>query len=795
MKTLQFICFLLLLASFQNTYAQHSFSGKVVDESGNPIFFATVGLYQTQDTILAKAISTDDQGKYLIENVKSGEYFLEISMLGYNNFIIDNINFPAANGRQFDAELSEATELVEGVTIKARVPLLEQRSDRLIVNVANNVASLNNSLLDVMKKVPGMIVTGDKLRMAGQSNVTILINGKTTRYMDVQSLLRDMPGDNVEKVEVIHQPGSEFEASGTGPVINIILKKNSLYGTNGNVSVGLGRGQNWKYQTALSLSHYQGNVNINGGIGFRDSPYFESLEITRKINGVTYEQLSVDPNFSKTFRSNLAVDWDITNKHRIGFSSRFKTNRRDNIVSNNTDITYTETKPQEIQLETTNINDNDWTLYSVNPYYTFEIDTNGQKIELDFSYANFFNNGITNQSNEVITGGASFPGQRFLKKGDTYITATKLDYHLPINKLINTQFGAKYSYANLDNNFEAFDENETGDFIKNILQSNQFLFSERIMAVYGKMNWQKNKWNGTIGLRYEDSYSEGQSVQVDTILDRSIKKLFPSFSIGREIKGPIGATVAYSYRVDRPNYSSLNPFRFYLDPFTYNAGNPMLRPALTHSAKFNLTYEKQPFFNVEYKQSRDAIVDIIDQNDELGTTNQTTLNLDKYWVFNTSLFFPLDFIPKISGYSGVIANYSNYESELRNTDFLRSRWSITSFISANFTLPGDINTEVSGWYNSGEIDGILTGSWLYGVDIGMSKKVLKNKGKISLGVENLFYRPFYGTIEYSTIDLQVISRWDAPVVNAKFSYKFGNQHMKKKSSVGGSGDDMINRAQ
>ena len=132
---------------------------------------------------------------------------------------------------------------------KNKLPLLEQKADKLIVNVEDNNTNTSGSLLDVMKKVPGMIVVQDRLSMAGAGTPTILLNGKSTQYMDVQALLRDMPGDNIKKVEIIHQPGAEYEAAGSGPIITIILKKNSLFGTNGSITAGVGKGELWDYTT------------------------------------------------------------------------------------------------------------------------------------------------------------------------------------------------------------------------------------------------------------------------------------------------------------------------------------------------------------------------------------------------------------------------------------------------------------------------------------------------------------------------------------------------------------------
>ena len=250
-----------------------------------------------------------------------------------------------------------------------------------------------------------------------------------------------------------------------------------------------------------------------------------------------------------------------------------------------------------------------------------------------------------------------------------------------------------------------------------------------------------------------------------------------------------------SYRIDRPRYSSLNPFRYFLDPFTYRKGNPNLLPALTHSTKFSLAFQNQPFFNVEYKLTNDVMLDITGQNDETGESFLTTVNLETFKNFNASLFFPLDFIPGISGYAGGIANYGKYESDYLDEQILRSKWDFTGVISANFTLPGEIKSEISGWYNSGGQEGIINADWLYGVDIGFSKKFMDDKLKVSFGVDNIFAKYMSAEIIYANMNIDIADRWDGPVPNLQVSYKFGNQHMKDSQRRRSSASDEINRAQ
>ena len=783
-----------LLATY-SSFAQYQLNGHITDEEKVALLLATVALYQAADSTLATATSTDERGRFLLKDIPAGQYYLQVSMIGYQQISIADIQLPAQHERRFELRMESSIETLGTVEVTAQVPLLEQRADRLIVNVEHNLRNLNSNLLDVMKQVPGMIVVNSRLRMAGQANFTILIDGKTTRYMDVQSLLRDMPGDNVKRVEVIHQPGAEFEAAGTGPIINIILKKNSLYGTNGRFSVGLGKDYGWIYTPSLSLSHYQGNVNLNGGIGYSRYAFLEDLLITRRIQGDIYDQRSFDPPRSGTFRANFSADWDIDQAQRLGIASRYSRNRTSKVAENTTKIDFLAPEETDLDLFSRNTGRSSWDFVSLNPYYHYQLDTSGHKIEFDFNYVSLLTDGYNSLQTEERNEGSFFAGQQFSQPGDVAISATRLDYHYPLSKALRWQLGGKYSQAKLDNNLQSSIETTDGSWVNNPLQSNHFIFDEKIAAAYTKLSFDRKGWSGTLGLRLEDSRSEGYSMTLDSSLQRNISKLFPSLSIGRDLTDQLNASVAYSYRIERPQYSSLNPFVYYWDPYTYEKGNPLLVPALTHSTRFNLSYEGQPFFNAEYKTTAEAMVEVTEQNDATGEAYTTVVNLASQQLFNTSLYFPLDFLPGIEGFGGLIASHTSFDSEYLDQQFLQSGWSFTAFLEASFELPGEIETELSGWYNSGGPEGIMDAECLYGVSLGFGKDLWKEKAHISLGIEDIFNRFWHARIDYANMDVDVVQRWYRPNVSMRFTYKFGNQHIKRKEQHRGSASDEINRVQ
>ena len=797
MKNVSFVTTLILIFLSHSLIGQN-IDGSVIDSKGKGIFYATVALYSSADSTLLKGEATDDNGDFRFKNVKKGSYYLVASMLGYQDEMIQDITVVNKDISLTNIILKDDQNLLETIEIVDKLPLMEQKADKLIVNVEGNISNTSGSLLDVMKKVPGMLVVNDRLSMVGSGTPTILLNGKTTQYMDVQSLLRDMPGDNIKKVEIIHQPGAEYEASGSGPIINIILKKNTLFGTNGNVSLGVGKGELWDYTTGLNLSHYAGKLNVNAGIGYARNAWTEDLILVRRLNNISsdvdgrYEQINEDFATPNTYRGNIRVDYDLTDKHRIGLESKYYNNQNARVTTNTTMVNLFTTGDTDYTLTTLNDKDNGWNYKSLNPYYIFEIDSAGQKLEVDLSYANYVvdASSILTTTNDIIN---TVDKQRYLQPGDTRIFATSLDYTKPLSDNIEIKVGAKFSDADLDNDLQSSNFIDSS-WVNNTLQSNHYLFNEKIYATYAKVNWTLGAWSGTTGLRYEQSESVGESLTLDSILTRPIKKLFPSASLSRDIGGGLKSTLAYSYRINRPRYSSLNSFVYYLDPFTYQQGNQNLRPELTHSSKFTLSMEGVPFFNIEYKRSNDAIVEVTEQEQDSQEAFKTDINFDNQSLFSVSLGAPLDFIPGLSGgYIYTAVSNNKYNSFYNDATFKVSKWNTTIAMQAEFKLPGDINGEAGGWLTTSNQEGIFKSEYLYGTNLAFSKKFWDNKAKFSVGVEDLVNRFWHASVDYQQ-DIDLIVEWQAPLFNAKFSYKFGNQHLKSKKKNTGSASEELRRA-
>ncbi len=758
-------------------HSQASLSGRVVLADERPAEFNNVILLSLPDSQAVKLELTDETGRYELPQIDPGTYFIRVSGLDIAD--TETASFQLADGEKREQPtiyVEQTGNTLQTVEVTERRPLLEQKAGRLVVNVDQSITGQGGSVVDLLKKVPGVIVVGNQIRMAGREGVTILIDGRPTRYMDIESLLREMPAENIARIEVISQPGASYDAEGTGGIINIILKKNVLLGTNGNITVGSGYGERAKYQASANVNHRSGPWNLSAGAAYNHRSWVEGLDLVRRLPDSSFIQSNNDVGLPHSYSVRLGADYDINDAQRIGLNGRWQRSETDISGENYTRI---EGPGGELLQEFTTFNNLDrfWRSWSTDGYYRWKIDTSGQQLSADMSYSNY-----RREATRLLrTEGANFDTRRNLEPASTELLVAQVDYKNPLSKQWRFEAGAKISVANLDNELDSrVLTNEEWVIDRGL--SNRFLYDEYIRAAYTSFLYERDGLEATLGLRFEDTETDGYSVTLDSTIQRNFSQLFPSLSVSLPIAGPLGLSAAYSYRIERPSYYDLNPFVAYLDPFTFQAGNPFLRPELTHSGQLSVTYEKQPFLNLSYDYTSDVMADVTEQDDASGAAFATTVNLDRYIRYGGSLFFPLDFIAKaVGGYGGVMVYYHDYSSDYLGGEFNGDTWSITGFMNLTASLPAEWKMEVTGWYQGAGLDGIMAYQPLYGVNVGLEKKFADNQWRLQLSGDGIIQQFWRGRVDYQNMDFDILSTWEAPVFYARLTYNFGNRFLKKEN--------------
>tara|TARA_R110002073_G_scaffold108336_5_gene243530 strand:+ start:110673 stop:113048 length:2376 start_codon:yes stop_codon:yes gene_type:complete len=778
--TLTFIFFIGLLS----IQSQNSIRGKIVDTENQPLAYANVVLYNLDTKIDPTGAVSDENGNYQFENISNGKYKLEVSMLGFETNKIEE--FQLNKNKEFNVTLKEESQTLNEVVIKSKRPVIRQTAEKLIVDLEKS-EMINTNLQDVMRKIPGVLVTNNGISIAGNRGVRILINGKTTEYMDVQTLLRDFPADNIAKIEVVEQPGAEYEASGSAAIINIILKKNVRLGTHGSTRFWVGEDEGFEYGTGISIASYKNKLNWQTSINHSQPTWRDDLFLVRSVGNETYDQITREPYDPTNFNISGSLDYYINDKHSIGIGGRWNNRKSTRIAESSTVISDANNSNV---LFSENSFDRDRMDYNVNPYYEYKSETD--KLVIDFNYVNFTNDN-TNTLSDVVGSTINFTDRRYIQDGKYNIKTYRADYSKTLSETFKLSFGTRYADVNTDNDLQSLLENNVGNFDLVLDESSQFLIDETIFALYAKVNTTFGKWSFSGGLRYEDSNTEGLSVFTENntlteeLQERPIKKIFPSASISRKFTDILGASLSYSYRIQRPSYNSLNSFATFLDPFSAGEGNPNLKPSFTNNFQFNLTYEGQPFFTIGYSKTEDAIFQLIQQDNTTAQIRQREVNVEKNANWNFRLFAPLNLVKGLEGYTGIIVTNTDFQSSTYNLDL--NKWNLIWFVQASYQLPWDINFEVSGNYGTGALEGQIDVDWLAELDVSFGKKFMKDKLRVNLGFSKILNRGFVGNIDYGNGNASVESNGSRQNVQLRLTYSFGSKFGKKKEKRNSSRDE------
>jgi len=804
---------LLLSASFasaQNTSSdsgtKSKVSGSVLDEKLQPLPFVNVLLLQPKDSTLVKGLAADENGKFVFEQVSAGKYLTLVSMVGFKKsysevFLVGDepVTLPMIKLHIDDTSLNE-------ITVVAKKPFIEQQIDRTVVNVENSIVSAGTTALEVLERAPGVVVDqqNNQLKLRGKDGVIVQIDGKQTflSQQELMTLLRNTPSDNIEKIELITNPSAKYDASGNSGIINIKMKKNKNYGTNGNVNLGAGFSRYGRGNGGLTLNHREGKLNtfISGGTfinkGFNNNQIYRSIPYDGKVT--IFDQHTERTNQSQYYNVRAGIDYYATDKTTIGFlASGFYNN-----WSNPFGQTDTRIMNQDLVVERTfrtNVfNGGKMTNASLNVNLKHQFDDKGKEITFDADYVNYNGKKNSNLDTRYSTPDGQPDGApeqvRNDMPSDINIGVAKVDYTQPLWKG-KFETGLKSSYVTSDNNMVF--ETKQDDWTLDPSRSNRFKYTENVNAAYVNFNARLNKRiKYQLGLRGEHTHSIGNSVTLNQVRDRNYINLFPSVFVSNQLDTNNVLNISYSRRIGRPNYQSLNPFEFYLDPYTFQRGNPNLKPQYTNSFQLVHVYKSFLSTTLAYSRIKDMIADELPQ--QIASENKTFVtsdNLDNQDNFSLTVSLPIP-IRKWwnlqTNFTGVYNHYKSFYLD-QQLEIKRASWNM--YAANQFTIKKGWSAEVSGWYNSRAFYGLYAAKPMGMLNAGIQKTFLNKKATVRVNVDDIFWtNRFRGRALYKDIDFNVRSQWPSRQFRISLSYSFGNQNVKGARQRNTGSDDLQRRA-
>lgn len=780
--------------------------GTVVDGNTRTIESATISLLKASDSSIAKMSVADKTGHFEFDNIAEGKYVVAISATGHQKGFSSPIEITAANAvvTLKTIELVPETKAIGGVTVTARKPLFEQKPGKTVVNVDAAPSNAGLNALELLEKSPGVSVDNDgNISLKGKQGVLILVDGKPT-YMsgtDLANLLKNMASNNIDQIEIMTNPPAKYDAAGNSGIINIKTKKQIIKGMNGTANIGYTQGLYGRTNNGINLNYRNQKVNIFGGYNIGTWEGYNNLTIGRNFykNGVksgSSDQLS-RPHFEGIYHGAKAgVDYYFSKKDILGFVVNGNFNHgsenpesRSNLRDENGNVLS--------KIHSLSDNNRKFSGITTNVNYKHTFDSTGREISADLDYAWYDSRNLTSlttgsyDANDVKLGNDVVLSGVIPSRINIY--SAKVDYVHPLKGGWKMEAGAKTSYVKTDNQVGYLRNEGAGWY--NDSRSNHFVYEENINAAYAIFSKTiKKKWNLNVGLRMENTNATGHQLSNDSTFNRHYTNLFPNLGLGYDMSEKNQFNFSYSRRISRPDYESLNPFVFFLDSLTYGQGNPYLQPQFTNNFEVSHTFKRFLTTTINYSRTTDIITQLLKQDTEKKITYQTRENFNKMRQFGIAVManFP---IAKWWNTNLYLNGFNNRYAGLYNGDNVTIEF--TSFmgnITNTITLGKGWSAEVSGWYRSKGVDGLLVVDDMWAANGAISKQLFKKKASIKASVRDIFFtQQFSGYAKYSDVDVTIASRRDSRQFNITFNYRFGKTNIAPARRKTGGASDEQNR--
>ncbi|WP_434978327.1 TonB-dependent receptor domain-containing protein [Daejeonia sp. YH14] len=794
------LTFVLSAASLAFAQEKVSVTGKISDKSSQPVPYASITFTSKTSKVFSDAALTDEKGNFKLSLVP-GNYTVTIEAIDYKKQTLDK-NITAGSIGNFTLEkeaastLSDTTE-IQGVTLTAqsskpyRVEL-----DKKTYDPSQDIISKGGNLQDVLTNVPSVSVDTDgTVSMRGNSNVKFLINGKPSSLLgidDSANALQSIPADQIERIEVITNPSSKFEASGTAGILNIILKKSKTRGFTGSVSGTLGY---------LPTSRLNANLNwrkgnwiwyINGGGGYdkrknnreNATTYFDDSDNISSF----LKQTNDNNNEGKNYNFNTGFNVDITDKTALNASIMM----RNRTMDNSEGVHYTESNA-------------DGSLHSLTDRYSNatgqgnswqadlgldqKIGDNGQNITASVSLQHNKNNDENNIRQLV---NSAFDSRNLVDQitiNKTFIG--KLDYELPIGNLSKLEAGYRIDRNENDYDYNVKTSDDDISFIIDPDFTSNTVYKEMINAFYAQFKSKIDRFGYQLGLRTELSDIDvsfnglsGNSSKINKNYTGFFPSVFLSYDLGGDKSNQL--LLNYSRRINRPRSWFLVPFNSFSQNDDRNlfAGNPDLNPEYVNSFELGYAIQKKKYTinpTLYYRRSQDEtqMVVLRSQNDpqvletrpynvgwesQLGLDLNSTADLLPWWkIMANATFYRYE----------SKGSFFNPELMDKAISFDGDGFSARARLTNTFTIDKTFNIQLQGFYRGGEKTASSHRKPMYALNLGASKTIWKGNGTVGFNIQDIFNTRAMKNYSYgSGFERYSYMQWQPRQFSVSFTYRF-----------------------
>jgi outer membrane cobalamin receptor len=780
------ITFIPLLAQ-QNTTPNGSVSGIVADKDA-PVRSANVVLFSAPNGKFVKGAITDSVGRFAIASVPFGRYTLAVRRLGYKERRTDILLSATAPTLQIATlTLQSDTKILDGVEITANKEVVKKTAQGFIMNADATLSQQGGTATDVLRNMPTVAVDADGgVTIRGKAPL-ILINGRNSGLTNLESI----PAASIESIEVINNPGAQYDADSEGGILNIKLKKSDLDNLNVALALGGGYGARERFNGSALINYKTDAWNIGLGL---DSRYAGRK---RAVNGDRVDSTLSSSYYLTQRRSDDRID----QAYNLRFTADFTPNEQHSftveILGALTGQDNDETLINTLQTQTKILQSKysrrsleiarDWVGEAAFGY-TYTFPTKGQKLSLNVSTSLNFDRENTDIVNQTLNESNTALGSSFLQRTrndvNFAITTLKADYTYPLAENSTIETGYKGIIRSLGTDFQSLNT-VNGEYVVVPYQSNNFTFSEQIHSAYGQYalgigeNTQPH-WKFNLGLRGEYAQNAGNTPSGSVSFTNTYWNLFPSATVTFYPAAGEFWKFNYGRRINRP--TQLNPFTDITDSLNQSSGNPRLQPEYIESFELGyicewdaLSLTASAFYRYATNTIRvftrlrsDGVA--ISRPENFGTAMIYGVEAivaaypAKFWTLNGSVSL---FQQTIDG-SNVQAGVGNsllawYAKAVSTCDV----WTDGSFqVLGNYYAP----TAAPQGFRIAQ----------FNIDAAVQQKILEGKGRIRLVVTDVFNTLNSGlVISGNGFTFSRIGKVDTRAVLLTFAYTFGATFKEK----------------
>ena len=659
---------------------------KVVDAKNNPVGFANISIVNKIDSTKISNAITDSIGITKINLGPKANYTIRVSAIGYKKFSKDYfINDQSSIAIKLTEDPTQLNEAV----VKSSKALIRQEDDKSVVDPEALAASSTNAY-ETVEKVPGVFIDQDgNIYLNGLSPAGVQINGRDLKMSaaDIAILLKSLPPNAIQKIELIRTPSAKYDASGGGGLVNIILMKGVKIGINGSVNTGFSQGVYGNQYLGFNLNNNNDKLSsyVNAQYGNNNGYTITNSDRILNIDSVLRQEArAVSPNHSV----NLGYGFGKTIKEKweLNYDGRMSQNKFDNTTNSQSYLHQISNNQNTGNLQSYVNNKGTNNFMNQSFRVKLKLDTVGGEWVNDISFNFSKSSTDQNYSNLLLSKNTSTGGDGDYGNDRNYFT-----YQSDIRKKIrgiNIESGIKTSVLNF-NNKSNYTKNTGGLKAPDPFRTSSFNYTEQINAAYlqGSKTWGPIVLK--VGSRLEQTIMQGhQYIPRDTSFSVNRTDAFPYVYLSRKIlmimNYELRGFLVYRKTISRPSYDYLNPFAKYIDPFLYEVGNPNLKPQFTSNYEANISVDDKPLFAYGVNETTDIFTNVVYQSPTNKQVSYRTY--DNLGKSRETYFRIIGVIPpgkKFFAVLGTQYNRNNYNGfyEGKPIVFNRGTWSVFTFQS------------------------------------------------------------------------------------------------------------------